>query len=571
MGRLKRERSALEALLASVDWLGSPAWTLEAAGIAVDVVISVHSHPYALRMLYPTVYPAVPPAVRPLEGERLSGHQYGNGGVLCLEYSGDNWSPELTGADMIASAYLLLKLENPKGVRGLPAPTRHSLSQGQDARDSTLRVLIRPELLDALKGTPAQHGNLECTNSYGQEAFVTFISSAATASGEIWRDQLLPQGIKVSKDHLGIFVKTAAPEDMLLAATGLEAIEQVLAETPYSLRDLLDFYYPSCSASSVLSLLLLDEKGQPVSYLAFSLEDLKFYPYTVIASEADGKHQRTPSNISILAQKKIGVVGIGSVGSKIAISLARAGARRFYLLDEDVLLPENLVRHALDYRSVGQHKTQAVVKALEQLVPNFEMQTSEMNLTGQENNALLGMALADLGTCDVIIDATASPSVFRVLGEVALTYRTPLVWGRVFAGGIGGLLARSRPDRDPEPATLNSAYLAYCESNPFIGVDSTVDYGSQQDDGVVMAASDAEVGIVAHHLALFAIDTLTELGDGQFPYALYLLGLKKAWVFQQPFHVIPITPEASSTVWSRPETNDGISEALSVLKELLEL
>lgn len=475
---------------------------------------------------------------------------------------------------MVESAYRLLELENPNGIGGTPAPTRHELSQGQDVRGSIIRLLLHPELLDALMKAPAQHGNLECANLYGQEAFVTLISSAATTSREIWRDQLLPQGVEVSKDHLGLFVKTAAPRDVLLAATGLAPIERVLAETPDTpdtLSDLLNLYHSNRSAGSVMSLLLLDEKGQPVSHLAFSTEDLNFHRATVITTEADGQHQRTPDEVASLTQKKIGIVGLGSVGSKIALSLARAGARRFYLLDEDVLLPENLVRHALDYRTVGQHKTQAVLKALKQLVPNLEVQTSEMNLTGQENNALLGKALADLGSCDVIIDATASLDVFRVLGEVALTYRTPLVWGRVFAGGIGGLLARSRPDQDPEPATLNGAYLAYCESNPFAGADSTVDYGSRQDDGVVVAASDAEVGIVAHHLALVAIDTLTESGEGQFPYALYLLGLKKAWVFQQPFHVIPITPEVSSTVWSRPVTDDGISEALSVLKELLEL
>ncbi len=229
------------------------------------------------------------------------------------------------------------------------------------------------------------------------------------------------------------------------------------------------------------------------------------------------------------------------------------------------------MRHALDYRAVGQHKTQAVVKVLEQLVPNLEVQTSEMNLTGQENNVLLGKALADLGSCDVIIDATASLNVFRVLSDVALTYRNPLVWGRVFAGGIGGLLARSRPNRDPEPATLNGAYLAFCETNPFAEAGSAVDYGSQQDDGVVVAASDAEVGIIAHYLALLTLDTLIGSVEAQFPCALYLLGLKKAWVFQQPFHVVPITPEASSTVWSHPITEDGMSESLKVLKELLEL
>ena len=41
------------------------------------------------------------------------------------------------------------------------------------------------------------------------------------------------------------------------------------------------------------------------------------------------------------------------MGSKLAASLARSGVRRFVLVEEDVLLPENLVRNDLDWRDVG--------------------------------------------------------------------------------------------------------------------------------------------------------------------------------------------------------------------------
>jgi hypothetical protein len=45
--------------------------------------------------------------------------------------------------------------------------------------------------------------------------------------------------------------------------------------------------------------------------------------------------QRIPSEFERLRDKKIGIVGLGSVGSKVAVSLARSGVRNFILIDDD--------------------------------------------------------------------------------------------------------------------------------------------------------------------------------------------------------------------------------------------
>ena len=48
-----------------------------------------------------------------------------------------------------------------------------------------------------------------------------------------------------------------------------------------------------------------------------------------------------------LANVRVGIVGLGSMGSKIAVSLARSGVRRFLLVDDDYLAPGNMVRRSV--------------------------------------------------------------------------------------------------------------------------------------------------------------------------------------------------------------------------------
>jgi hypothetical protein len=68
-----------------------------------------------------------------------------------------------------------------------------------------------------------------------------------------------------------------------------------------------------------------------------------------VRSESAPVESRSPER-NELNSKTIGIVGLGSVGAKIGMSLARMGVRRFCLVDHDVLLPENLERHALDWQ-----------------------------------------------------------------------------------------------------------------------------------------------------------------------------------------------------------------------------
>ena len=101
------------------------------------------------------------------------------------------------------------------------------------------------------------------------------------------------------------------------------------------------------------------------------------------------------------------------MGSKVAISLARMGVRKFYLIDHDVLLPENLQRHALDWQGVIQHKVDAMMTAIDRIAPGSQVEVCRLQIMGQESSASVSGALSRLAKCDLLIDATANPRVFK--------------------------------------------------------------------------------------------------------------------------------------------------------------
>ena len=97
---------------------------------------------YPFTLEYPAFFPATPPLVIPRDGRRLSDHQYGDGGELCLEYRSDNWDPSVTGAMMIMSTYRLLAGERPARDERAGVPSAHEVSLGQRLRGRSCRFLL---------------------------------------------------------------------------------------------------------------------------------------------------------------------------------------------------------------------------------------------------------------------------------------------------------------------------------------------------------------------------------------------------------------------------------------------
>jgi molybdopterin/thiamine biosynthesis adenylyltransferase len=267
-----------------------------------------------------------------------------------------------------------------------------------------------------------------------------------------------------------------------------------------------------------------------------------------------------------LATTKVVIVGCGSLGSKVAAALARAGVGNFVLIDGDLLLPGNLVRNDLDWDGVGLNKPDAVKRRISKLAPSAEVSVRRIGLSGQESAALSDAALTEAGDCDLIVEATADPDVFNLCGAVARNEKRALVWGEVLAGGIGGIVARLRPGRDPVPHAARRQIAGWCADRAVPVPDGAKrEYGLWAgDDEPPLIADDADVGVIAGHVTRFALDVLLR-EDSIFPHSAYAVGLKREWIFTAPFDVWPIelVPEG---VWG-PLKEDDLEANLAGLIE----
>ena len=92
--RLKREVAAVDELRENGAWLSAAApRLLSKLRFAFEFDVTVNGETFQFALAYPALFPATPPLVIPRDGRRLSSHQYGDGGELCLEYRPDNWEP----------------------------------------------------------------------------------------------------------------------------------------------------------------------------------------------------------------------------------------------------------------------------------------------------------------------------------------------------------------------------------------------------------------------------------------------------------------------------------------------
>ncbi|MCL2211179.1 MAG: ThiF family adenylyltransferase [Treponema sp.] len=75
----------------------------------------------------------------------------------------------------------------------------------------------------------------------------------------------------------------------------------------------------------------------------------------------------------VMMDKCAFILGCGSVGSLVALELARAGVGKFVLVDNDILEYHNLCRHQCSIEDIGEYKTESVKKRILNINPRAEV------------------------------------------------------------------------------------------------------------------------------------------------------------------------------------------------------
>jgi molybdopterin/thiamine biosynthesis adenylyltransferase len=164
-------------------------------------------------------------------------------------------------------------------------------------------------------------------------------------------------------------------------------------------------------------------------------------PYELIQLYAD-YHSRLEGlfDPSLLPEKKVVIVGLGTGGSTIAAELARAGVGNFTLVDFDRLKVANLSRHICGLSDLGRLKTHAVRDYLYNTSMVARVETFEFDVTSDA--ARLEQILAG---ADLLIGATDSEDAKALLNRTAWKLGIPGVYGAAYDLGFGGDVFLAEP------------------------------------------------------------------------------------------------------------------------------
>lgn len=521
VARWRSERLAIDALVSSARWLRPLDWRIDKHLRLIwdaDIVIGERAFPIYLR--YPNHFPHSPPLVIPRDDISVwSSHQWGAGGELCLEIGADNWSADFTGADMLRSAFDLLEMEE-QGIPSSQVPSRHQTTLGQDLRLMTNRFVVTPAL-KAFTASLVERMDAKVDSIFHDEAVVHYVSHLMRDGAEIWRDQSIPKPLRMEALNFDAILLPWPPGEDLPPATSFSTFCAGLMARDVAVDERCRFVFFA--------------QGELLH--AFRVYGDTVHRLTIVGPEPFV--DRLSEAHQMLSGTSVAIVGCGSLGSKIAASLARSGLGNFLLVDDDVLMPGNLVRHDLDWRDVATHKADAVGRRVQLVNPMAQVVARRHRLGGQESSGSLENLIEVIAKCDLIVDATSNAEAFNYLCAAVEVGSKPLIWAEVHGGGIGGVIARHRPGIEPSPALIRRAIENWCAEK---GIANDRPQKSYQDRnaGVPWIADDSDVSAIAAHASRFAIDLLISRRPSIFPYSVYFIGLAQGWFYSQPFHTEPV-------------------------------
>ncbi len=208
-------------------------------------------------------------------------------------------------------------------------------------------------------------------------------------------------------------------------------------------------------------------------------------------------------NLARLGAKHVGIIGLGSGGGFVALSLAMSGVGHFVLVDDDVVEPGNVVRHVADNRYLGHPKVEAVADLIRRRHPKAQVET-RFGRIEQHSDALDGL--------DILVVGVDGENAKYLINQMCLKRGLTAVYAGVYERGEGGDVVVVRPYNGP-------CYACWAaELREGLGADenhdsSELDYGMIGPEGTL----EAEPGLWLHVVRVASVQAdlaLNELLQG---------------------------------------------------------
>ncbi|QEE15275.1 ThiF family adenylyltransferase [Promethearchaeum syntrophicum] len=265
-------------------------------------------------------------------------------------------------------------------------------------------------------------------NPYYQKAYIVFLNTnildfRRNLKGEINFEKIvseyLEENINLSNyDYFAFFFKDSVISDELIIKTS-------------QFNPLLSYLY--------------DLKGK-------KFENINKIPHFKIIgfNPTYDLYQRTygvlEKMIDSIEEKSLLIIGLGSMGSTIALELAKSGFRKFSLVDPDILNPVNVCRHIGFLSDIGKHKVEIVREQIMQKNPYADVVPYPNDLFLNKNLPILAHLIKE---SDIIIDTTAVESVGMLINKFALELNKVAIYCYCYRNAILGRIFKVIPKRTP--------------------------------------------------------------------------------------------------------------------------
>ncbi|NUP52586.1 MAG: thiamine biosynthesis protein ThiF [Catenulispora sp.] len=139
-----------------------------------------------------------------------------------------------------------------------------------------------------------------------------------------------------------------------------------------------------------------------------------------------------------LAERRVLIIGAGSVGSYLAETMTRSGVGTFTIVDPDTVEPANLGRSAYRLADVGLDKARALADLVLSINPGAHV---EIHTARHEDVDLAALVSAS----DLVVAATDDPQAQTRLGHFAYWHGRPAVFPGLYQGARGGEVIVAAP------------------------------------------------------------------------------------------------------------------------------
>ncbi|PKQ19345.1 MAG: hypothetical protein CVT66_10605 [Actinobacteria bacterium HGW-Actinobacteria-6] len=289
-------------------------------------------------------------------------------------------------------------------------------SNGRDRASALIGRVVLP-----LPGERSVHGNASFTSDYFLRSLVLARQCEAGLAllhshpdGHGWQD-MSNDDVEAERSHAA----------QALAATGLPLVGLTLAaDTSWSCRRWIRVARSCYQRDDAVSVRVVGDRLK-----------LTFHPMLRPAPDIDGRVERTVSAWggtiqADLGRMRVGIVGVGSVGSHVAEALARTGVGEIRLIDFDSVEYRNLDRllHATRFDvALARSKVEVLGEALVRSASatRFKVESLEMSVCEEAGYR----AALD---CDLLFCCVDRPWPRFVLNVIAYAHLIPVVDGGIF-------------------------------------------------------------------------------------------------------------------------------------------